>query len=194
MFKYYRTIPYERRSKDIDKWGEVAHEPTREITFVDDITGEIFTTTDLKIKLHRRNKKITEFYNFYYPHFKEQTVSAVLYVVNVEQISSMSNQLKTIRKRLNKKQIKLLAYYWQRDNGKIKFIPHYHVLLILPRISVELFKVLFKAKNKSNSKAVLCKNLKGFTKYLNKKEFFAPYKKRNNSMSRKMLIPPIILN
>lgn len=194
MFKYYRTIPYERRSKYIDIWGEVAHKPTRDIIFVDDTTGESFTTNDLKLKFYRRNQKIKRFYEFYSPYFKERLVSAILYVVNVKRISSMSNQLKTIRKKFKKKQIQLLAYYWQRDIGEKIFEPHYHVILILPRISIELFNQMFQGKNKSGANAVLCQDLERFTNYLNGKEFFAPFRKRNNSMSRKLLIPPIILN
>lgn len=195
MFKYYRTIPYGRRSKYIDKWGEIPHKPTRDIIFVDDTTGESFTTNDLKLKVYRRNEKIKGFYKFYSPYFKERLVSAILYVVNVKRISSMSNQLKTIRKKFKKKQIQLLAYYWQRDIGEKIFEPHYHAILIIPRISIELFNILFEGKKKkSGAKAELCQDLERFTNYLNGKEFFAPFRKRNNSVSRKLLIPPIILN
>jgi hypothetical protein len=102
MFKYYRTIPYGRRSIYIDKWGEVAHEPTRDIIFVDDSTGEIFISNDLKIKIYKRNKKIKAFYEFYNHYFKKKLVSIVLYVVNVKCISSISNQLKSIRKKLKR--------------------------------------------------------------------------------------------
>lgn len=189
MFKYYRTIPYGRRSKYIDKWGEIPHKPTRDIIFLDDSTGAVFLTNDLQIKLYRRNKKIKDLYTFYSSLFYEELVSVALYVVNVKSISSISNQLKTIRKKLKKNHIQLLAYYWQRDIGEKLFDPHYHVILILPRISIELFNKLFKKKNKSGAKAVLCQNLERFTSYLNGKEILAPFRSRNNSMSRKLLKP-----
>lgn len=192
MFKYKRTTPIGSRSLIIDNWGEVAHEPTREIIFVDDNTGVRFVTNDLAIKLFRRNKKLRNFYEFYCSYFKEKLVSAVLYVVNVKRISSMSNHLKSLRKKFKKKHLQLLAYYWQRDIGEKIFEPHYHLILILPRISIELFKILFEGKNKSGAKAVLCQDLERFTNYLKGKEFFAPFKKRNNTMSRKLLAPPLI--
>jgi hypothetical protein len=192
MFKYYRTIPYGRRSIYIDKWGEVAHEPTRDIIFVDDSTGEIFISNDLKIKIYKRNKKIKAFYEFYNHYFKKKLVSIVLYVVNVKCISSISNQLKSIRKKLKKKQIQLLANYWQRDIGEKKFEPHFHLMLALPRINIELFNQLFEGDYESGAKAELCDDLQKFTKYLMKKKFFAPFKQKNNSISRKLLKPSLI--
>jgi hypothetical protein len=192
MFKFHRTIPYGRRSEYIDKWGEIPHKPTRDIIFVDDSTGVVFSTNDLQIKLFKRSKKIKNFYTFYSSFFYEKLVSAVLYVVNVKSISSISNQLKTIRKKLKKNHIQLLAYYWQRDIGENLFEPHYHIILILPRIRIELFNKLFEKKNKCGAKAVLCHNLDRFTSYLIGKEILAPFKSRNNSMSRKLLKPMII--
>lgn len=189
MYKFYQSIPYGRRSNIIDKWGEVAHEPTRDIILINEETGELFVTNDLATKLYNRNKKIKKLYNFYRWYFLKRQISVVVYVVNVKSISTISNHLKNLKRKFIKKHIQLLAYYWQRDIGEIVFEAHYHVILILPRIDIKLFNELFMGKCKSGAKAEFCKDLSDFTRYLNKKEIFAPHKKRSNSISRKLLKP-----
>jgi hypothetical protein len=115
MYKFFRSIPLARRSYIIDKWGELPHHPLRQIVLVEEKTGELFCTTDLAQKKNRRNKKLEKLYRFYSGYFHNRQVSIALNVINVKSISSVSNQIKMYRRKLNKKQIQLLAYYWQRD-------------------------------------------------------------------------------
>jgi hypothetical protein len=189
MYKLYRTIPIGERSNYIDKWGEFPREPMREIHFVNTITGQIFKTNDLLIKKFKRHEKLERLYYFYYGFIFKKKVSTVLYVVNVKRISSISIHIKNIKKKLARKRINLLAYYWQRDIGDNEFEPHYHCIFVISRIDIQEYEKLFKGYNKCDAKAELCNSLRAFTLYLNKKEFFAPYKKRNNSLSKKMLKP-----
>lgn len=189
MYKLYRTVPIGRGSYNIDKWGELPREPMRELHFVNTITGQIFSTNDLHLKKFKRQKKIEKLYYFYQGYIFNKQVSTVLYVVNVKRISSISIHIKNVKRKLARKRINLLAYYWQRDIGENEFEPHYHCIFILSRMDIHLFSELFKGYNKCGAKAELCNSLMAFTLYLNKKEIFAPYKKRNNSLSKYMRKP-----
>jgi hypothetical protein len=192
MFTLYRSIPIGRRSTIIDKWGEIPHKPKRELTFVDPETGVTFTTTDLFLKKLNRNKKLSKLYNAYKNHIENKQVSTVLYIVESKLTSNLSHHIKNIKRKCLKKGIDTYAYYWQRDIGEIEFTPHYHLILILTPLNMEMFNSLFKKKNKCGNKAELCNSLFHFTKYLNKKEFYAPFRKRNYGISKKLLTPNII--
>jgi hypothetical protein len=192
MFTLYRSIPIGRRSNIIDIWGEIPHTPKRDLVFVDQETGVTFTTNDLFLKKLNRNKKLSKLYHTYKNHIEDKRVSTVLYVVKSKQLSNLSNHIKNLKRKCLKKGIGTYAYYWQRDIGEIEFSPHYHLILILSPLDISIFKTLFKKKNRCGYVAELCHSLYLFTKYLDKKEFYAPFRKRNYGISKKLTIPNII--
>lgn len=189
MFILYRSIPIGIRSKYIDKWGEIPHTPMRELVFVDEETGLTFTTNDLILKKLNRNKKLKKIYLTYKEFIFKKNVSIVLYIVNVKSITNVSNHLKNLKKKYTKKGIQLYAYYWQRDIGEKEFIAHYHVILILSTLTIDKFNSLFKQNNRCGYKAMLCNSLYRFINYLKEKEFYAPFRKRNYGLSRKLILP-----
>lgn len=84
MFKFFRSIPLAKRSDNIDKWGELPHRPMRQIILVHELTGDLFSTTDLAQKKYRRNKKLDKLYRFYAGYFQSRQVSIALNVLNVK--------------------------------------------------------------------------------------------------------------
>ncbi len=189
MYKLYRSIPLCEKSKDIDKWGEIPHKPRRQLVFVEDETGETFRITDLSLKKIKRNKVLFKLYSTYKEYIKKKEISSVFLVLEVKRISNISNYIKNLKKALKKRNVNLYAYYWQRDVGDILFVPHYHIIIIVSKINYEVLSKLFKSKNRCGHKAEFGHSLYDFKSYLKKKEFYAPFKKRNYALS-KFLIKP----
>ena len=194
MYRFYRAIPYGCKTDNIDKWGELPHRATRDIVFFNDETCLFYKTNDLDIKRNNRNKNLNKLVTFYSGYFEKKLISVVLYIFNVKKISTISNQIKTIKKKLVKKHIDTLAHYWQRDIGENEFIPHFHVILVLERITNNQFQESFKGFCKGGPKPIFCDSLKDFSGYLKNKEFYAPNNKRNNSLSKILKRPRCIDN
>lgn len=189
MYKLYRSIPLEQRSYIIDKWGELPQIPKRELIFFDDETGVTFTTNDLHLKKVKRNKNVSRILDTYKSYIGKKQVSTLISVVNVKDISNISNFIKNLKKKFKKNGILIYAYYWQRDIGEVRFTPHYHIILIISRINKNLFSKVIENKRKKREKAELCNSLFRFTKYLQKKEIYAPNKKRSYGISKIFYLP-----
>lgn len=168
----------------LDEWGVIPRIPKQAISFREDETGEIFNTTDLGLQIFRRNKKLKEFTDTYLRIFKEKQISLFLISARIKHYVLPSRFYKDFFKKLKKKKIEVLGYYWQRDVGEKDFDPHFHFIIATSRIDPNDFRSLFENKKNPNHAAVLCYNLKEFANYLKVKKLYAPYKKSNSGKSR----------
>lgn len=189
-FKFYRSTPIAEGSYTIDNWGYSARMPRRKIDFIDPDTGNLFETTDTEIRKYRRNKRLTMLKNTYVPFIKSRKVSTLICVIDIDLIPDISAFLKMQKRRFKRLGLSLLAYYWQRDIGDIKFERHFHLILIFDRNNeIKLINLYKPTKWKEKVKGELCVSLKRFKEYLRGKEIYAPSRKRSYGIS-KHLLPP----
>ncbi len=183
--KFLRTSPFfEGGSNNINKSGQIPRSPEREIWFLDDTTGEITGTTDLKLKLNKRNRTLKRFHMTYENMFNKREVSILLIVGSAVRYRSASQLQNTIIKRLSRLSIAVLGSYWQRDTGEIQFKEHYHLMIATKRLTFDELKSICDHKSIANIKIERCKSLQAFTNYLKRKAFYAPCGRRGFGCSK----------
>jgi hypothetical protein len=168
--------------------GENPRVATKRYFFVNTITEETFSVTDLHLQKQRRNRVLQKMRETYSRLISAKKISTIIIVAPVEQYKKPSDFLKEFKKKLIRHNISLLGYYWQRDIGDNKFECHYHIILFLKKITGAVYRKLFKRK-KGKYEAEFCDSLSKFKEYLKKKEIYAPEKKRSYGCSREFKKP-----
>lgn len=178
-WKFNRASPLiAKGSNIIDNLGEIPRNATRSIRFVNVDTGEMFTTTDLAIKKQKRNKVLIGFQETYIRLLKSKSITLMLIVASVDKYRTVGEFMKELKKKLWRKKVEILGYYWQRDIGELIFKRHFHIMVASTRIGADTFNTLLKNKRTKNYTVELCNNLNGFKDYLKKKEIYAPLNHR----------------
>ncbi len=173
-----------RDSYLINNWGEIPRQASQELIFQNNNTGQFITTTDLNIKLFKRNRKFYEFFNTYYRKFKNDEISILIFIYSINIYKSPSIALKEIRKKMKKNMIQELGYIGLRDIGEKLFKLHFHIMLALTKINDEDYKKIMGNKRSKNYEFEFCQDIGSFTNYLTRKEIYAPRKKRSYFSSK----------
>lgn len=189
-WKFNRAYPLiAKGSYSINDLAIIPRSATKAIRFVDDETGELFTTTDLEIKKHKRKKALTLFQEKYERFLKKKSVTIMLIVFPVENYRTVGEFIKGLKDKFGRRKIDTYGYYWQRDVGDVLFEMHFHIMLAVSRIDASAFKEMMKNKKPLNYKVVLCNSLERYKNYLKKKEIYAPHKCRAYGRSEEYRTP-----
>jgi len=167
-----------------NKWGDIPRVATKRYFFVNTITEETFSVTDLHLQKQRRNRVLQKMRETYSRLICAKKISTIIIVAPVKQYKKPADFLKEFKKKLIRNNIFLLGYYWQRDIGDVEFECHYHFIIFLKKIDGVVFNKLFKNKKDAKYEAEFCDSLSNFKGYLKKKELYAPEKKRSYGCSR----------
>jgi hypothetical protein len=104
--------------------------------FIDEITGEKYSITDLEEKKHRRLLKLQAFIDHYgYLCFEKKTVTILTCVVSQSRFPKITTFIDNIKEKVLRHKSKVLDYYWQRDSGESSLNNHYHVLIATEQLS-----------------------------------------------------------
>jgi hypothetical protein len=189
LFKFRGAVTLiEGGSLFINKWGDIPRMATKKYYFINTITEETFSVTDLQLQKQRRNKLLVKMQETYSRLIVNNEISTIIIVAPVKQYKKSADFLKEFKKKLIRKNISLLGYYWQRDIGEVKFECHFHFIFFLKKIDATVYHNLFKRK-KSKYEAQFCDSLRKFKGYLKKKEIYAPGKMRSYGCSREFKKP-----
>ena len=152
-----------------------------EKTLVEQDTGEVIITTDLKERLNKRNKNLSLFHDKYVgPCFKDKTVSILCVIISEHQYPQISQWTSNFKKYLKRRGIDFLGFVWQRDIGENVFEKHFHLLIAVSYIKEEYISDIIQMGKSSPDKFVyeILKTEHGMKRYLKKKELYASrYKK-----------------
>jgi len=182
----HRVQPLLGSSEYINKSGQIPRQASQLLSFLNTETGELFTVTDLTIKVSKRNHVFDEFRRVYENLHRQQRVSVLGFVVSSEVAPSYF--IAMLKKKLNRKGINCWGYIWSRDIGDIRFKQHTHCIIVSDFLSVEKFSDLF-YKKRDNYSVILIDSLAGQKGYLASKNIYADYKQRAWSKSKHFKIP-----
>jgi hypothetical protein len=158
--------------------------PKYEISFRDDESGIINITNDLKIKMYNRDEIIKGFVRRYNYYDSINIVSILCVVVNQNNYTSITKFLNTFKRKLKRKNIEVLGYFWVRDVGDINFEKHYHLIMATSHISKNVFRELFSKKKHNKYEVEFKKTKHGIFNYIKEKDLFAAKKQRAFGKSR----------
>jgi hypothetical protein len=189
LYKFYRAQSLiEGGSLVNNNWGYIPRVATKRYFFINTVTEETFSVTDLHLQKQRRNRVLHKMRETYSRLISAKKISTIIIVASVEQYKKPADFLKEFKKKLIRNNIFLLGYYWQRDIGDVEFECHYHFIFFLKKIDGKVYHKLFKRK-KGKYEAEFCDSLSRFKKYLKKKEIYAPENKRSYGCSREFKKP-----
>ena len=157
--------------------GQTPILPKYQKTFLNIETGELNEITDLQSKIYKRDKFLRLFFNVYQKYYSNKKITILSAVVNQDTYPTITKFINTITRKLKRKGIERLGYFWVRDVGDKRFHKHFHILLATSRISAEKFKSIFEKKDHNNYDIEFLKS-KGMKSYINDKELYAANKQR----------------
>lgn len=179
-----RKIRYlsEGSNKSVNS-GQTPILPKYQKTFLNIETGELNEITDLQSKIYKRDRFLQSFFNVYYGSNTKNKISILSAVVNQDSYPTITKFINTITRKLKRKGIDRLGYFWVRDVGDKRFHKHFHIFLATSKISAEKFKSIFEKKDHSNYEIEFLKS-KGMKRYINDKELYAANKQRAFGISK----------
>lgn len=174
-----RNIRYlsEGSNKSVNK-GQTSILPKYSKTYLNIETGELNEVTDLQSKIYKRDKYLRLFFNVYLKYFSNKKITILSAVVNQDTYPTITKFINTITRKLKRKGIDRLGYFWIRDVGDERFHNHFHILIATSRITAEKFKDIFEKKNHNNYDVEFLKSSKGKSSYIMNKDLFAANKQR----------------
>jgi hypothetical protein len=172
--------------------------PKYKKTYLHLLTGDKFTKTDVDTIKYRRQCAYKEFAQTYYDAAFNHNPSIFIYgiIANISEYPSVSNLLRSLTTLMQRNNMEIKGYIWQRDVGENKHEPHYHILAAIHIDSAEIFERLLRKKMKNDNK-VNADNIFTFEKqitmgmannYLPKKDVYAGYRERAFGRSKKFKI------
>jgi hypothetical protein len=179
-----RKIRYlsEGSNKSVNS-GQTPILPKYQKTFLNIETGELNEITDLQSKIYKRDRFLQSFFNVYYGSNTKNKISILSAVVNQDSYPTITKFINTITRKLKRKGIDRLGYFWVRDVGDKRFHKHFHIFLATSKISAEKFKSIFEKKDNNNYEIQFLKS-KGMKRYINDKELYAANKQRAFGISK----------
>jgi hypothetical protein len=173
-----RNIRYlsEGSNKSVNT-GQTPIFPKYNKTYLNIETGELNEVSDLQSKIYKRDKFLRLFFNVYQKYYSNKKITILSAVVNQDTYPTITKFINTITRKLKRKGIDRLGYFWVRDIGDKRFHKHFHILLATSIISTEKFKSIFEKKDHSNYEIEYLKS-KGMKSYINDKELYAANKQR----------------
>lgn len=184
--KSWRLYTVKSLSAEVVRTAQVARRATQELTFLNDETGQVFSTTDLVIKKAKRNHVFDEFRRIYSSLLIQNRLTVLGFVVSSE--VKPSEFISMMKKKLKRKLIVVFGYIWSRDIGDVKFKRHLHCLISCGWLTKKRFIEIFNETNQKYS-VELIHNLGGMKAYLSNKELYADYGQRAWSRSNHFKIP-----
>jgi hypothetical protein len=175
-------------SKKSDNIGQTPIIAKYENTFVNTVTGEVRSVTDLQSKIYKRDNCLKLFFRVYTKWFVKKSHSIICAVVNQDEYDTISKFINTITRKLQRKGIDRLGYVWVRDVGKEKFHKHFHILIATTRINKVLFNELFNGKKHNRYEVQFLKTPRGMAKYITDKDLYGANKQRTYGKSRQFPI------
>jgi hypothetical protein len=173
-----RNIRYlSEGSNKSDNTGQTPKLPRYNKTYINIETGELNEVSDLQSKIYKRDKFLRLFFNVYQKYYSNKKITILSAVVNQDTYPTITKFINTITRKLKRKGIERLGYFWVRDVGDKRFHKHFHILLATSRISAEKFKTIFEKKDHNNYDVEFLKS-KGMKSYINDKELYAANKQR----------------
>lgn len=141
-------------------------------------TGEINEITDLQSKIYKRDKFLRLFFNVYFKYYTNKQITILSTVANQDTYPTITKYINTITRKLKRKGIDRLGYFWIRDVGHERFHKHFHILIATSRITAEKLKNIFEKKDHNNYEVKFLESKKGMSGYINDKELYAANKER----------------
>jgi hypothetical protein len=174
-----RNIRYlsEGSNKSVNT-GQTPILPRYDKTYLNIETGELNEVSDLQSKIYKRDKFLRLFFNVYQKYYSNKKITILSAVVNQDTYPTITKFINTITRKLKRKGIERLGYFWVRDVGDKRFHKHFHILLATSRISAEKFKTIFEKKDHNNYEVQFLKSSKGMSDYIKDKDLFAANKQR----------------
>lgn len=167
--------------------GYTPNIPKYEKTYIEDATSEIIITTDLAERIYNRNCNLNRFFNKYRSlTFKTKTVTVLCAIIDQVHCPKIDNYIKNLKRMLERKEIQVLGYVWQRDVGDNRFEKHYHLLIATTRMDLKISTQieLYGSINPDRFRIELMKTKGGMQKYLRKKEIFSARYQKGFSKSQ----------
>ena len=123
-----RNIRYlsEGSNKSVNK-GQTSILPKYSKTYLNIETGELNEVTDLQSKIYKRDKYLRLFFNVYLKYFSNKKITILSAVVNQDTYPTITKFINTITRKLKRKGIDRLGYFWIRDVGDERFHNHFHI-------------------------------------------------------------------
>ena len=179
-----RKIRYlsEGSNKSVNS-GQTPILPKYQKTFLNIETGELNEITDLQSKIYKRDKFLRLFFNVYQKYYSNKKITILSAVVNQDSYPTITKFINTITRKLKRKGIDRLGYFWVRDVGDKRFHKHFHIFLATSKVSAEKFKSIFEKKDNNNYEIQFLKS-KGMKSYINDKELYAANKQRAFGISK----------
>ena len=179
-----RKIRYlsEGSNKSVNS-GQTPILPKYQKTFLNIETGELNEITDLQSKIYKRDKFLRLFFNVYQKYYFNKKITILSAVVNQDTYPRITKFINTITRKLKRKGIERLGYFWVRDVGDKRFHKHFHIFLATSKVSAEKFKSIFEKKDNNNYEIQFLKS-KGMKSYINDKELYAANKQRAFGISK----------
>lgn len=184
--KSWRLYTVKSLPAEVVRTAQVPRQPTQELIFVNDETGQVFSTTDLVIKKAKRNHVFDEFRRIYSSLLIQNRLTVLGFVVSSD--VSPSEFISMIKKKLKRKLIVVFGYIWSRDIGEVMFKQHLHCLISCSWLTKNKFIEIFDETNQKYS-VQLIRSLGGMKEYLSSKELYADYGQRAWSRSNHFKIP-----
>jgi hypothetical protein len=170
--------------------GQTPLLPKYQKTYVNLETGELNEITDLQSKIYKRNRFMRDFSKAYSSTFSNKKISILTAVVNQDTYSTITKFINTITRKLKRKGIDRLGYFWVRDVGDKRFHKHWHILLATSRITAEKFNDIFKKKDDNNYEVQFLKSSKGIVGYIKAKDLYGANKQRAFGKSKTYPLTP----
>ena len=167
--------------------GYTPNIPKYEKTYIEDATSEIIITTDLAERIYNRNCNLRRFFNKYRSlTFITKTVTVLGAIIDQIHYPTIDNFIKNLKRMLERKEIQVLGYVWQRDVGDNRFEKHYHLLIATTRMDLKISTQieLYGNINPDRFRIELMKTKGGMQKYLRKKEIFSARYQKGFSKSQ----------
>ena len=182
-----RNIRYlSEGSNTSDNVGQTPVREKYQKTFLNTETGELKTITDLQSKIYKRDGFMRDFFKTYLKSYSNKKISILSAVVNQDSYPTITKFINTIIRKLKRKGIERLGYFWVRDVGDKRFHKHWHLLVATSRITEDKFKNIFEKKDHSNYEVEFLKS-KGMKSYIKEKELYAANKQRAFGKSKTFL-------
>jgi hypothetical protein len=157
--------------------GQTSILPKYSKTYLNIETGELNEVTDLQSKIYKRDKFLRLFFNVYLKYYSNKQITILSAIVNQDTYPTITKFINTITRKLKRKGINRLGYFWVRDVGEKRFHKHFHILIATSRITAEKFKDIFEKKDHNKYDVQFLKS-KGMKRYINDKELYAANKQR----------------
>ena len=172
-------------SNTSDNLGQTPVREKYQKTFLNTETGELKEITDLQSKIYRRDTFFKLFFNVYLKYYEKKQITILSAVADQDKYPTITKFINTITRKLKRKGIDRLGYFWVRDVGDKKFHKHFHVFIATSIITKEKLNDIFKNKTDNDYNVRFLESPEGMSSYIKAKDLYAAKKQRAFGKSKR---------